>query len=64
MLSRFDAHGAETGAEQLHRDARSDAERARESPLAEAIQEIKVVKDAVDRLKDELETQRILTRAT
>jgi len=59
---------AETGAEQILRDANSAAESARESLLAETIQEIKPVKDAVERLRDELdeelETQRILTRAT
>lgn len=59
---------AETGAEQVLRDAKSAADSARESLLSEAIQEIKAVKEAVERLKveldEELETQRILTRAT
>jgi polyphosphate kinase 2 (PPK2 family) len=59
---------AETSAEQSQHAARSDAERDRESLRTEAIQEIKAVKEAIERLRDELdeelETQRILTRAT
>ena len=58
---------AETNAEEALRAARSAAEGERESLRAEAIQEIKAVKDAIERLRDELddemEIQRILTRA-
>ena len=59
---------AETSAGETLQAARSDAEVARDSLRAQAIQEIKAVKDTIERLRDELdeelETQRILTRAT